>query len=101
MPRTPLGPISGNRVQKKQLTLSERGYIIGAVKWGATPTQLRDTDGIPESTVRTTLVRAESRLNNETKPRSGRPPILTRRERRHIWRIVRANPRITYKELKA
>ena len=99
MPRTPLGPISGNRVQKKQLTPSQRGYIEGVVAWGATPSALQKKEGIPESTGRTTLQRAPTRNNNETKARSGRPELTDARDRRHIWRAVRENPRITYKEL--
>ncbi len=100
MPCTPLGPISGNRPRGPELTPYKRGIVNGAVQYGATPKYIAAQERLPESTVRWTISRAPLRQNGVRKPRSGRPPIVTDRARRHIIRIARLNPRITYEDLK-
>ena len=99
MPRTPLATISSNRRRNTQLSPYERGLLVGASALGATAVEVEKVSGVPESIVRTTLSRASERHNGETKPRSGRPGRLSIRDQRHIIRIARVQPTITYKNL--
>ena len=101
MPRTPLGPISGNRVKKKELNPSARGFLAGAVASSATFASIKNTFGTPESTTRFTLSLASLRNNHTSRPRTGRLQATSDRDQRYIIRLVRINPRITYAELKS
>ena len=46
------------------------------------------------------VINASLQQNGVSRPRSGRPPLITERDKRHIIRIARVNPRATYPELK-
>lgn len=100
MPRTPLGPISGNRTYKQELTPAKRGQIVGRFLEGATATSIARDENLPRSTVRSTLQSTPLRKNQESNPRSGRPARITKREERAILRAIQAEPDITYKTLK-
>ncbi len=100
MLRTPLAQISGNHVRRTELTPYQRGVIIGAHSAGASPGRISKLSNLPDSTVRTTLKKAAEREDGQSRPRSGRPAMLSARDTRHLIRIARVNPRISYKELK-
>ena len=51
--------------------------------------------GRPWSTVKSFLRWAIERGHIENLPRSGRPEKLTKRERRHIWRTIKRNRKLT------
>src|SRR5215469_4704839 len=97
--RTPLTPISGNRIAQKELSPHLRGIIIGRSQAGKNPTQIADALNLPQSTVRDTLDKSATRSEGKTIQRSGRPRKLTIREERYILRAVRQLPKITYQAL--
>ena len=100
MLRTPLGPISSNRRRGPELTPYKRGIINGAYRHGCTPTYIVSAENTPLNTVKKTILHASQHPNGITKPRCGRPLATTLGDRRLIIRIARANPRITYEDLK-
>lgn len=100
MPRTPLGPISGNRTDKTELTPHQRGMIVGAKALGHTPTEIGKALNFTKQTVQYTLQKQSERKNGVSKSRSGRPEVLSDRDRRYIIKHARLNPRITYAQLK-
>ena len=99
MPRSPLTPISGNRLRKSELTPYEHGMIIGAQALGHTPTEIGKALNFTKSTVQTTIKKQSERNNGVSKSRSARPEVLSDRDRRYIIRHARANPRLTYAKL--
>ena len=100
MLRAPLASISGNRTRNTELSPYQRGIIVGAAASGFTPVRIAKVAGVRESTVRTTIQKASTRNDGESKSRSGRFILLSIRDQRHIVRIVRINPRINYTDLR-
>ena len=72
---------------------------MGAVFSGLTPAEIEKQCNVEESTVRYTVKQASSRPNGVSKPRSGRPKSISIRDQRHIIRIARLEPKITYRDL--
>ena len=99
MLRTPLGPISSNRRRGPELTPYKRGIINGAHKNGCTPKYIAGAENTSLNTVKKTILHASQHPNGVSKPRSGRPPTTTVRDRRIVIRIAWVNPRITYQKL--
>jgi transposase len=97
--RQPLGQISGNVSNRKQLTPIERAEIIGASKCGVRPGKIAKDLLVPRTTVYTTIDRAPQRDNHKTRVRSGRPREYTRYRKRILLRVVRQFPKYTYKQL--
>jgi transposase len=58
-----------------------------------------DILGVPKSTVAHTMTKHRFRVDRASLPRSGAPSKLTEREKRYVLRIVRLNPKISYKNL--
>ena len=54
-----------------------------------------------KSAARLGFTKFTTRHNGESKPRSGRPQLLTDRDRRYIIKHARLNPRLTYSQLKS
>lgn len=55
---------------------------------------------MPKSTVQDTIFKASERTNQQSAPRSGRPRQYTARDERYLLRVVRENPKYTYRKLK-
>lgn len=99
-PRTPLGAIDGNRQKRNDLAPFSRGKIQGMSQVGLGTREIARKTFLPPSTVQSTLERNPVRHQGESLPRSGRPPILSHRHRRLLLRIVRANPKLSYREIR-
>jgi transposase len=99
MLRTALAPISGNRRRGPELSPYQRGIICGAVLSGSTTAELTRAFNIPESTIRSTIQSTTTRRDGRSKPRSGRPSIITPRAERTLLRMIRLQPKIKYKDL--
>ena len=100
MNRTPLSSISGNHARHHQYTPYQKGLICGAIGGGLTPSRIEKQYRVPESFVRYILFTHKFQRTGISNPRSDRLKVLTTREQRHIIRIARRDPRITYKNLK-
>ena len=97
MLRTLLAAISGNRPRGKELSPYQRGFFGGQA---AQQHNLAKATKLFKNTVRTAILNASLQHNGESRLRSGRPPIVTDRNRRHVIRIARVNSRATYEVLK-
>jgi transposase len=82
-----------------ELTEFERGVIIGGWLFGHSERDIEVKTGHPKSTIHDTIERYRETGAGTSRPRSGRPPILTDRDKRHIVRIVRSNRQQSAKQL--
>ena len=98
--REPLRAIDGNRGYKQELSIWQRAQISAYKAVGLSNEQIGGRVFCKPTTVQTTLRLNALREEGKTRPRSGRPPALSRVDRRNILRIVRRNPKITYAILK-
>jgi transposase len=106
-PRTPPGPRSANaHVQKKskvsgiELSPHKRSVIEGLHKAGCSVKSISEIENTPRSTVRDTIKFLDVRPKGQSLSRSGRPPTLTKVEKRSIIRFCRKNVKATYLEVK-
>jgi len=86
--------------ERRELTEFERGQIIGAWKFGHSEREIEETLGHPKSTVHDTIKRYRETSTVTPISRSGRPRILTDRDKRHIVRIVRSNRQQTTQQIR-
>ena len=99
-PRTPLGPITPNTIRKRtELSPRKRGQILGMRDAGTPVSRIARVLNTPQTTIFTTLRRHEQRPHGKSMPRAGRPKVLDLRDQRTILRIIRLDPRITYRRL--
>lgn len=98
MERQPLGETSGNR-RGPELTLYQRGKLVGLRNAGKSWSQINAETGVPISTIRNTVRLAPQRDQGKSLPRSGRPTIVTSQLERHLVRIINDTPKIPYKTL--
>jgi transposase len=82
------------------LTPYKRGLLVGAKISGSSPAEIARTFNLKDSTVRTTLQRAQERDDGHSKPRSGQPRCMSDREERILIRHIRLNPRDTFDQVK-
>jgi transposase len=99
-PRTPLRPISSNNQRNHEYSPRRRAQIYGAARCGATPAQIARSNNLHPETVRATIQRIATTGSIKSAPRSGRPEVYSHYDERQILRIVRKNPKITYKDLR-
>jgi IS30 family transposase len=98
--RVPLASIDPNRSLKKELTPWQRSEIQTYHKVGLTNEHIGRLTFCTPGTVATTLHLNTLRIDGKTRPRPGRPIILSTWDRRLILRIIRRNPKLTYAQLK-
>lgn len=86
---------------RQQLSPELRARILElhSIQW--TPTQIyRKHPEIPFNTIKTTIRRATTRIGGtRTKPRSGRPRILTEEQRDYIYDTVETTPHMKMRDL--
>jgi transposase len=92
-PRAPLGEISGNRPKNIELTPVQRGFIEGAIQFGASFSKVAESLNYSKGTISNTLRLASERYNGESKPRPGRPQKWDDRLERRILRVIRSFPK--------
>ena len=100
MPRTPLASIAGNKPRNTELNQCQIGIFIGAQALGHALAEIAKTLNVPRTTVIYTLQKHPECNNEKSKSRSGRPGILSDRDRRHTIKFARINLRITYAQLR-
>jgi transposase len=87
--------LTAGRRPSQELTQCARAAIIGAVAAGASKSAVAKAFGINRRTVQSTFQRFESSTTFQTKARTGRPKVLTAREKRYIIQLTKRFPRIT------
>jgi transposase len=87
--------LTAGRRSGRELSPFARAAIVGAVGAGASQSAVADAFGVSRATVQDTLHRFESSTTFTSKPRSGRPEILTRREKRYIIQLAKRKPRLS------
>jgi len=74
-----------------ELTELEREIIIGAWLFDHSEREIEAKTGYAKSTIHDTIERYCETGGGTSCPRSGRPPLLTNRDKRHLVRIVQSN----------
>ena len=97
--RSILRPRDLIRDYRQELSPQLRTGIVAYKDAGLSTAEIAHRTNLPSSTIKTTLERAPSRNNQQSNPRTGRPPRLTPYARRLILRLVRATPKIKYSEI--
>jgi len=90
--------------QRKELSEFQRGEIIGAWKCREFCEKLSERKiseilGYPKSTVHEVIAAYRDHGIEKPSPRSGRPPILTERDGRHLMQILNKNCKTNLNEL--
>src|SRR6185312_3255214 len=87
--------------ERKKLTEFERGLIIGGWLFGHSEREIEEKTGHPKSTIHDTISRYCETGTVTPATRTGRPSILTNRDKRHLEIAVRTNRRQTTKQVHA
>jgi transposase len=102
-PRRQSGPeiaeTAANKRRGPNLTPDQRQRIIAKRQCGCTIPELAKEFGRSENAIKYTIRTYANRTTTEEKPRSGRPPILSARTKRLIYRKVRSTSKVGYSEL--
>jgi hypothetical protein len=98
--RIPFGKLSNNPRGQKQLTLWERGYIIGRHSLDASPASVAAYYSMPRQTIESTITTSQYRIQGHNLPKSGRPKVYTHRDYRKLLRHVRLHPKDTYEQVR-
>lgn len=85
--------------QRKELTIFERGEIIGAWKCGISERKIAETLNHPKTTIHNVIFAYKNNNYEKPPPRSGRPPIMTERDNNHLTIIVKKNKKTTLQEI--
>src|SRR5205807_9853578 len=88
------------KTSRREMTDSEKGMIIAFFYVFQTISTVANLVGRPWSTVRNFLARACARGSMDNKPRSGRPQILSSREKRTIIRAAKKDRAMTRLEIR-
>jgi transposase len=81
------------------LSLTQRHQIIGMLHSGETVKEVAHAYGRTDRCIRKIHPKYRQTGTTKDKPRSGRPPVLSHAQKKVIYRIVRAAPKIEYSEL--
>ena len=85
---------------RSELTLFQRGEIIGAWKCGLSETRIAAILGRAPSTVHDAIVAYRDNQQEKPPARPGRPKIITPRDSRAVKRIFQQSRRTNLKEIK-
>src|SRR4051812_10920241 len=88
--------------KKKELTIFERGKIIGLYETGYSERAISEKTGHSKTTIHNTIIKYNETGVVTTLPQSGRPKKLTERDKRHLKVIVnkgRCEPARRIKEI--
>lgn len=85
--------------KSRELTVFERGMIVGLHKGKHSATDIQKILGIPRATCIDVINKFENEGLTEPLPRSGRPPLLTEREGRTLVRVTKDNRKESLEEI--
>src|SRR5947207_2145920 len=97
--RTPLAPLDLNRIRNQELSPWLRGSIQTWAATGLGAAEIARKTFLTPTTVKSTLLRNPQRHEGTTLSRSGRPQILSHRDRRVLLRLIRKCPKLTYDQI--
>ena len=96
--RTPLGPISRNKVRGPETDPYTRGKMAGLYIAGMSQRQIVDVMKRGRDSARGAIALDILNTNGNSLPRPGRPRLYSDRDRRTILRNLRAFPKITFQQ---
>lgn len=85
---------------RTELTLFERGEIIGAWKCGISETKIAECLNRAPSTIHKVIVAYRDFGQEKPSPRPGRPKIITPRDSRAVKKVLQKNRRTNIKEIR-
>lgn len=85
--------------KKKELSIFERGEVVGAWKCGITERKISETLNHPQSTIHGIIAAYRDHGGEAPLPRTGRPTIMTNRDVRHLTRILKKDRKVNLQEL--
>jgi transposase len=89
----------GNARRGPNISPAERTRIMAKRQLGVAIKELAAEFGRSESAIKYTIRTYSKLTTTRDKPRSGRPPILSPRQTKLVYRKARAAPKIQYSEL--
>ena len=96
--RTPLGPISRNKIRGPKTDPYTRGKIAGLYIAGISQRQIVDVIKRGHDSVQGAIALDILNTNSNSLPRPSRPRLYSDRDRRTILRNLRAFPKITFQQ---
>jgi transposase len=100
MPRAILAPICSNSRPRRELSDGKKNRLIGRWLAGQKPATIAREESVNKSTVYKLIQRYKERQNTDNAPRSGRPHKYLERDIRVVTRLIRNNPKITFKAIR-
>ena len=93
---------SSHMARNKEMAPTMRARIceLNSIGWGYRKIHKKYPE-IPVSTIRYTITSQNDRDDHVSKPRSGRPPVLTPEQKEHLCKLVAEDPNIKLPELQA
>ena len=88
--------LTANRSRGSELDPTVRAAILAAVDSGLSKAEIARRYNISRRTVYNTINRLSTANSLNSRPRTGRPPKLSIRDRRRLIRMVRLQPKIVY-----
>jgi transposase len=85
--------------RQRNISPGLRGRVIGMLQAGATVKEAAASIGRSERAVCDLRTKYRQTDSVTDKPRSGRPPVLSKQQKKIIYRKARATPKIEYSEL--
>jgi transposase len=85
--------------RQRNISPGSRGRVIGMLQAGATVKEAAASIGRSERAVRDLHTKYRQTGSVTDKPRSSRPPVLSKQQKIIIYRKARATPKIEYSEL--
>ena len=92
--------ISGNRLPGHELSSEQISAIIAKKEDGVGAQKIAKDFGVSRRVVYNTINRQKHHHTVHSLPRSGRPPILDKQDKRRLFSLARQDPIYQYKELR-
>lgn len=90
----------GNKPRNTELTPDERKFICELVGAGKKPTKVARDLNLSPTTVLGVVNRASQQEHGRSRPRSGRPRLLSPADERYILLLLKRNPTISHREIR-
>ena len=91
--------LTAGRKKNEELSPAARAAICGAVAGGVSKRAVAAAFGVSHIVVSKTIQRFTTTRSFDSKPRSGRPQVLTRKDKRYIVQLAKRNARLTHQQL--